>query len=223
MTAATVRFTCIRANIAIRTVELRAALDRRHHVGPSRSPLPRAGSMPRTSLAYEPLRVRRLGRAALRATLRLECRRDASPLRGLQLPGDGGQRLIACPLLDAALELLQRGQSRASWMPNDPYDLANAPARTASRRRPVGGGRALAVSAAAVTDHVCDSGHELTASQASLSGLEEAHSGWCKKSHGICLVPGVPRDMRAEGDGRRCCTPRATYAADPLRRRISVS
>jgi hypothetical protein len=76
-----------------------------------------------------------------------------------QPPGDGGQRLIACPLLDAALELCQGCRCCTSWMPNDPHDLANTPAPTASCRRPAWEGRALAVSAAAVTDHVCDSWH----------------------------------------------------------------
>ena len=75
-------------------------------------------------------------------------------------------------------------------MPNYPYDLANAPAPTANYRSPFGRGQTLAVSAAAVTDHVCDSGHGLTVSKASLSGLEEAHSGWGQRSHGICGVPG---------------------------------
>jgi hypothetical protein len=44
-------------------------------------------------------------------------------------------------------------------MPNNPDHLANPPASTASCRRPAWEGRALAVSAATVTDHVCDSWH----------------------------------------------------------------
>jgi hypothetical protein len=92
-----------------------------------------------------------------------------------QPPGDGGQRLIARPLLDAALELCQRCRCCTSWMPNDPYDLANTPAPTASCRRPAGKGQALAVSAAAVTDHVCDSWHREPA-RTPIPGMQDRHS-----------------------------------------------
>jgi hypothetical protein len=92
--------------------------------------------------------------------------------------GNGGQRLIACPLLEAALELFRRGRCCAVWMANDPYDLAHAPATTGSCRRPIGEGGALAVSAAAVTDHVRDRWHGRAASQASISRWEEPHAGW---------------------------------------------
>jgi hypothetical protein len=80
-------------------------------------------------------------------------------LRGLLRLGDRGQRLIVCPLLEAALELFRRRRGCPPWMPNDPYDLAHAPTPTASCRRPIRGGRALAVSAAALTDHVRDRWH----------------------------------------------------------------
>jgi hypothetical protein len=96
----------------------------------------------------------------------------------LRLLAGRGQRLIACPLLDAALELFQRCRRSASWMPNDPYHLANAAALTANHRSPSGEGRTLALSAATVTEHVRDSGHELTVSKASLSRVKKAHSGW---------------------------------------------
>ena len=132
---------------------------------------------------------------------------------GLLLLGGWGQRLIGCPLLDAALDVFQRWRCSASWMPNYPYDLANAPAPAANYRSPFGRGQTLAVSAAAVTDHVCDSGHGLMVSKASLSGLEEAHSGWGQRSHGIC---GRSRRDRAEqrGGGRVA----ASRAAQPDRR-----
>src|SRR5215216_7618467 len=68
----------------------------------------------------------------------------------------GGQSLVARPLLNVALQLFRRCGCCALWMPNDPYHLAHAPARTASRRSPVRGGRSLAVSAAAVANHVGD-------------------------------------------------------------------
>jgi hypothetical protein len=41
-------------------------------------------------------------------------------------------------------------------MPNDPYDLANAPARTGRRRRPMRQSCSLGVQAAGVTDHLDD-------------------------------------------------------------------
>jgi hypothetical protein len=80
-------------------------------------------------------------------------------LCGLLRLGDRGQRLIVCPLLEAALELFRRRRGCPPWMPHDPYDLAHAPTPTASCRRPTRGGRALAVSAAALTDHVRDRWH----------------------------------------------------------------
>ena len=85
---------------------------------------------------------------------RVDCR-----LRGLLRLGVRGQRLIVCPLLEAALELFRSRRCCPPWMPNDPYDLAHAPTPTASCRRPIRGGRALAVSAAALTDHVRDRWH----------------------------------------------------------------
>jgi hypothetical protein len=80
-------------------------------------------------------------------------------LRGLLRLGDRGQRLIVCPLLEAALELFRRRRGCPPWMPHDPYDPAHGPTPTASCRRPIRGGRALAVSAAALTDHVRDRWH----------------------------------------------------------------
>jgi hypothetical protein len=84
----------------------------------------------------------------------------------LLLLAGGAQRLTAGPLLEAVLEVLQRCRCSASCLPHDPYDLPNAPTTTASCGRPVGEGRALAVSAAALTDHVCDSRHRWAASKA---------------------------------------------------------
>ena len=74
----------------------------------------------------------------------------------LPTPVNRGQRLTACTLLDVALELFGRCRGAAAWMPNDSYDLAHAAALTATHTRPVVGGGSLAVSAAAVTDHVRD-------------------------------------------------------------------
>ena len=69
------------------------------------------------------------------------------------------QRLIVCPLLEAALEFFRRRRGCAPRMPSDPDDLASTPARTVSCRRRIARGQALAVSAAALTDHVCDRWH----------------------------------------------------------------
>ena len=80
-------------------------------------------------------------------------------LLGLVLLAGGGQRLVSRPVLNAALELVHRRRCCPTGMPNDPYDLANASALTAIGRRPAGGSQALAVSTAALADHVCDSWH----------------------------------------------------------------
>jgi hypothetical protein len=61
-------------------------------------------------------------------------------------------------------------------MPSDPNDLASTAAPTAGCRGPIASDRALAVSAAAVTDHVCDRWHGRSAFQTSVSRSEEAHS-----------------------------------------------
>jgi hypothetical protein len=84
---------------------------------------------------------------------------------GLLLRAGGGQRFIPGPLLEAAFEVLRGCRCFASSVPRDPYDLMNPPAVTASCGRPVEGGRALAVSAAALTDDVCDSRHKRAASK----------------------------------------------------------
>jgi hypothetical protein len=44
-------------------------------------------------------------------------------------------------------------------MPNDPHNLADAPARTGRRRRPMRRSRSLGVQAAGVTDHLRDNGY----------------------------------------------------------------
>ena len=80
-------------------------------------------------------------------------------LLGLVLHAGGGQRLVSRPVLNAPLELVRRRRCCPTGMPNDPYDLQNASALTAIGRRPSGGGQALAVSTAALADHVCDSWH----------------------------------------------------------------
>jgi hypothetical protein len=80
-------------------------------------------------------------------------------LLGLVLPAGGGQRLVSRPVLNASLELVHRRRRFPTGMPDDPYDLPNASALTAIGRRPAGGGQALAVSTAALADHVCDSWH----------------------------------------------------------------
>jgi hypothetical protein len=104
-------------------------------------------------------------------------------------PRDRGQRLIACPLLDAALELCEGCRGCTSWMPNDPYDLANTPAPTASCRRSAWEGGALAVSAAAVTDHVCDSWHREPASSPDSRDARAT----------LRRAAGNPRDFRLTG------------------------
>jgi hypothetical protein len=101
---------------------------------------------------------------------------------------DRGQSLVACPLLDVALELFRRCRWFALWMPNDPYDLAYAPAPTASRGSPVGGGRGVAVRAAAVTDHVRDNWYGPAPSRASMPGMEGAHSRLGERLHAICRI-----------------------------------
>ena len=100
--------------------------------------------------------------------------RFSTPLRDWRNPGGRRQRLIVCPLLDAALEFFRRRRGCVPWMPSDPDDLATTPARTAGCRRPIARGQALAVSAAALTDHVCDHWHG--ASQAPVSQFGGAHS-----------------------------------------------
>jgi hypothetical protein len=110
----------------------------------------------------------------------------------LRLLAGRGQRLIACPLLDAALEISQRRRRSASWVPNDPYHLANAAAPTTDHRSPSGERRTLALSAATVTDHVRDSGHELTVSKPSLSRVKKAHSRWAWEAHGFASIPDRP-------------------------------
>ena len=98
-------------------------------------------------------------------------------LRGLLRLGNRGQRLIVCSLLEAALEFFRRRRCCAPWMPNDPHDLAHAPAPTASCRRPIRGGRAFAVSATAVADHVRDRWHGRAVSQASVPGRRKRTPG----------------------------------------------
>jgi hypothetical protein len=132
------------------------------------------------------------------------------PLRagfpGLLPAVDRGQSLVACPLLDVALERFRRCRWFASWMPNDPYDLAYAPAPTASRGSPVGGGRGVAVRAAAVTDHVRDNWYGPAPSTASMPGMGGAHSRSEERLHGICRIrhrndaqPTPPAEYRAGG------------------------
>jgi hypothetical protein len=70
----------------------------------------------------------------------------------------GRQRLVPRPVLNAPLELVHRRRC-SPGMPNDPYDLPNASALTGMGRRPFGRRQALAVSTAALTDHVRDSWH----------------------------------------------------------------
>src|SRR5918994_4027027 len=100
-------------------------------------------------------------------------------------PGDGRQSLVACPLLDVALELCRRRRCCASRMPNDPYDLARAPAHTAGRRRPVGGGLSLAARAAAVTDHVRDSWYGACHLHGSCPSMEQPTPAWPRDSRSL--------------------------------------
>jgi hypothetical protein len=107
---------------------------------------------------------------------------------GLRHPAGGPQRLVAGPLLDAALELCPGRRRCTSGVPNDPYDLADAPALTASRREPVRVGRALAVSAAAVTDHVGDSWYRRPPGRATVPRGTEPHAGLGERLHAICSL-----------------------------------
>jgi hypothetical protein len=113
----------------------------------------------------------------------------------------GSQRLIARPLLDATFEVFQRCRRCDSWMPNDPYDLANAPAPTANYRRRVRRGWPLAVSAAAVTDHVCDSWHGLTASRTPVSGWRKRTPAWARGSTQFADIASIVRGWGG-GEGR---------------------
>ena len=83
----------------------------------------------------------------------------AEPTLLVGLLASGGQRLVSRPVLNAPLELVRRRRCCPPGMPNDPYYLPNAPALTAIGSRPAGGGQTLAVSTAALADHVCDSWH----------------------------------------------------------------
>ena len=82
-------------------------------------------------------------------------------------------------------------------MPNDPYDLVNAPALTATHRGPVIGDGGLAVSAAGVTDHVRDDGYGPETSGPLIPAVERAHSGLARKVHGPC-VPNADVGIPAE-------------------------
>ena len=121
----------------------------------------------------------------------------------LLLLAGGGKRLTAGPLLEAVLEVLQRCRCSASCLPHDPYDLPNAPTTTASCGRPVGEGRALAVSAAALTDHVCDSRHRWAASKAITFPGSGSALGLGLGEAPICNLFGVERFAR-RGLARRC-------------------
>jgi hypothetical protein len=78
-------------------------------------------------------------------------------------------------------------------MPNDPYDLPNAAARTAIFRRPPGGGQALAVSTAALADHVCDSWHRRPRSAFPETADPSTQGGRSPVSHPSCEYRRVGR------------------------------
>jgi hypothetical protein len=117
----------------------------------------------------------------------------------------GGQRLIACPLLDAALELLKRHRRCSSRVPNDPDDLTNATAPTATCKGPSSEGRALAVSAAALADNVCDSWHRRPLQAADFRGA----GATLRRRQGIraiCALTGrrkAGRWLSVESHGKR--------------------
>ena len=172
----------------------------------SRRPTASASSSPVKALQL--LRVPHLGGIPHKRTFSCDMASHASTYRQAGLPrlGEGGQCLIARPLLEVALELFQRCRCCASCMPNDPYHLAKAPAPTATCRSPPGGGRALAVSTAAVTDHVCNRWHRRPASRDSISRLEDAEPDGGPTTHGICIVPGESRSSQRPTAARERAT-----------------
>ena len=90
-------------------------------------------------------------------------------------------------------------------MPNDPYDLAAAPTSAAAYRRRAGGGRALTVSTAALTDHVCDRWHRRLAPQESISrGGGTAHLGCgARQPTQFCIVPADSARRSSTGPQKR--------------------
>jgi hypothetical protein len=160
----------------MRLSELRHLLDDLPSIAverPSDSPSRSWGGI-RRSIRPGPARYRRPPGSARSRPVAPMSRGRRDP--GLRHPVRGGQRLIACPLPDAALEVLQGCRCCTSWMPHDSHDLTDTPAPTAGCRRSVWEGRTLAVSAAALTDHVGDSRHRRAASKGSPSGLDGPHS-----------------------------------------------
>ena len=117
-------------------------------------------------------------------------------------------------------------------MPNDPYDLADAPARTARRRRPMRRSRSLGVQAAGVTDHLRDNGYRGCTSGAPIPAFT---AGTLSKAEAPTLRAGehpprpgttfaflrhrlLPQPHGFEGLLQHCRTPRKRCAGEPLRR-----
>ena len=111
--------------------------------------------------------------------------REASATRLLTAstaPWEPGSMSHCLPAPGSCARALPRRRCCAPWMTSDPNDLANASAPPASYRRPTGRGPAIAFSAAAVADQCAIAGMG-GPRRASVSGLEEAHSGWGSRLH----------------------------------------
>ena len=148
-------------------------------------------------------------RAEVRA-LRSGAAPESGPLSAgfrLQHPGARGQRLIAGPLLNAALKVFQRCRWCASCVPNDPYDLATAPTSAAGNRSRARGSPALTVSTAALADHVCDRWHRRLAPRRRFPGWRKRNPAGSPTTDAIWIFP-------AEVD-RRYGQTNATYGPGP--------
>jgi hypothetical protein len=131
---------------------------------------------------------------------------DSRAFVQLLSPGGAGHRLVACPPLNAALELFSRCKRCASWMPNDPDDLPHAPARAERRRKSVGGGDSLAVSATAVTNRVRDYWDVACHLPTDCAGHGGSALRWGQRIQGVCGLSmrtqaGAPRPDEAARPG----------------------
>jgi hypothetical protein len=103
------------------------------------------------------------------------------------------QGFVVCPLLDAALKLLQGCRCRAAWMPHDACHLASPAASAASCGKPVRGRGTLAMRAAGVTDHVGDRWYRRPPGRATVPLRTEPHAGLGERLHAICSLSLVSR------------------------------
>ena len=147
------------------------------------------------------LRVSRLRRIPHNDVVPVQHRPAAVQLSAgsrLQHPGARGQRLIAGPLLNAALKVFQRCRWCASCVPNDPYDLATAPTSAAANRSRARGSPALAVSTAALADHVCDRWHRRLAPRRRFPGWRKRNPAGSPTTDAIWIFPAEVDPLRAK-------------------------